>query len=185
MPGAYQTSNFSYQGAGQFAYQEQAGAAPAPKFGRHPPRGLSRKQLEGLEEKWLDRRWLRHPTIEVPEATPEAVPLAPATYEAFGLTILGLASDSEMSYSVSLEPDTLLGVGGTHELGIEIEPPRTDHELNIGSSAEASSETVHSGSPQLGFTTRSDVTSDLYLERPFTADELSDVLSRLPKKPKT
>jgi len=183
MPGAYQTSNFSYQGAGQFAYQESQG--PKAKFGRHPPRGLSRKELRELEDKWLDRKWLRHPTIEVPEATPPPVPIGPATYEAWGLTILGLASDAEVSYSLSLEGDTVLGVAGTHDLGVEIEPPGAAHELTIGATGQSSSETMHEGSPQIGFTTRTDVTRDLYLDRPFTAEELADVLARLRKKPKT
>jgi hypothetical protein len=179
---AYQTSNFSYQGAGQFAYQE--GVEKPKPFGRHPPRGLSRAQLQNLEAEWLNRKWLRHPTIEVPEATPLPVPIAGATYEVWGLSILGLASDAGVSMRVSVEPDTLLGIGNAHQIGIEIEPPRTDHELNLGAAFNVSSDTTHSGSPHLGFTTRSDVQSDLYLERPISADEIAAALSRL-RKPRT
>lgn len=186
MPGAYQTSNFSYQGAGQFAYQEQAGVAPPKPFGRHPPRGLSRKQLEGLEEKWLDRKWLRHPTIEVPEATTELpAPVGPAVYEAYGLSLLGLASDSEVSYSVSVEAHTQIGIAAVHELGLEIAPPGTDHEVNLDTASSVGTTLHHDGSAEIAFTTRSNVERDLYLERPFGEDEIESILSRLPKKPKT
>lgn len=150
--------------------------APKAKFGRHPPRGLSRRQLEGLEDKWLNREWLRHPTIDVPEPKPDTP--SPATYEAFGLSLLGLASDSEVSYSLSVEGTTQLGLALSDDgAELSIEPPTVDNnEVNLDAASDVSTTLFHEGTSEIGFTTRSNVERDLYLERPFTQDEIDALL---------
>ena len=178
---AYQTSNFAYQGAGQFAYQEGV-VVVKPKFGRPTVPFLTRAQVEKLEAKWLQRERLEHPQLRVPPAEVVTPPLAePSEWEVYGHNN-DLWADSASDVAADLIQTPASYVEYADEAVTVMEASFQDtHTMRAASAGSSSVESTATPESTMRLRAQSQVDKDLWLERPIGPDELLDALSKLPK----